>query len=150
MPLLGVCIIFHIALEVITVRIHLATNLARDTVTRHAQGAYTRHLELGWQPPLFMMCTEVCHRIKKELDAMGFVVTICTGVWTGTVDHIFLNKQQSYPHTLHMRPPFSHSWLQVSFRRSVLLIDPTFIQFTSSTTAWSYAECLQAAEMWCR
>lgn len=121
--------------------------LVEQLVTEKVKVKLQQHNMLRWpNPPLFMMCSEVCWQIKKELirEYVGITAHVRNGVWLGTVDFNFMNNLARQG--LVLKRPLEHTWLEVEFRGVVLKLDPTFLQFRSADSEWSYIRCMIEAQ----
>ncbi len=130
----------------VRVSIYAVEQLVRDVVTSVVSAEIVRS---PWSPPLFFSCSEVCWKVRKELSGYGIGCRVRSGHWTGEVDGVFAERLGRSEATRMITAPFKHDWVEVSHAGSTVRVDPTFVQFVSANTSWSFEMCLQAAR-WCQ
>jgi hypothetical protein len=87
---------------------------------------------------------DVCRYIRQRLHVMGMEAKTMYGEWHGPISDAFMQHRSQDP-AVPPGKPLGHNWLEVRIcDDEVVVIDPTYIQFTGET--WSFEGSLLAIQ----
>lgn len=145
---MGILVRLEVNDETVHASIFIVFQLVQDIVTSVVSTELERTLVMP-PPPLFFSCSDICWKVRKELSNFGINCQVQSGRWMGIVDGLFTDRLRLSAATRTLTSPFKHDWLEISYGGVTLCVDPTFIQFVSASTEWSFEMCVQAA-IWCQ
>jgi hypothetical protein len=121
-----------------------ASHRTMEEVRRVVEEEVQSALEALEHVPLYNKCSDVCRYIRQRLHVMGMEAKTMYGEWHGPISDAFMQHRSQDP-AVPPGKPLGHNWLEVRIcDDEVVVIDPTYIQFTGET--WSFEGSLLAIQ----
>lgn len=141
---LGIFIILKATCDVVSLQIIALDELVKTVVCDTVSAEIAR--DSSWlRPLLYNKCSEVCHHVARliasKIGDSCIVVHIVTCKWIAPCSSDYILRTLRDGGDISKQP--KHNILRISYGERVLLIDPTYIQFTG--TEWNFEESIVIA-----